>query len=77
MSTADRDERQVFFFFLFLWKEFTGMFFLFIKKIFFTMLCWFLPYNNAKRDKFYGLKLSLPQTCGYQEVGGQGKGGKD
>ena len=41
------------------------------------MLCWFLPYNNTKRDKFYGLKVSLPQTCGYQEVGGQGKGGKD
>ena len=52
-------------------------FFYLLKKIFFTILCWFLPYNNAKRDKFYGLKVSLPQTCGCQEVEGQGKGGKD
>ena len=40
------------------------------------MLCWFLPYNNAKRDKFYVLKVFLPQTCGCQEVGGA-QGGKD
>ena len=76
MSTADRDERQVFFFF-FCGKNSMVCFFYLLKKIFFTILCWFLPYNNAKRDKFYGLKVSLPQTCGCQEVEGQGKGGKD